>query len=283
MNIDYPLVDTPTLAASLREPGMRVFDCRFSLADTSAGLEKFHRGHIPGAVYAHLDDDLSGEIVPGETGRHPLPERAAFARRLSAWGVDDDCLVVAYDDSAGGIAARLWWMMLWLGHRRCAVLDGGLPAWTAAGQPLDTSSAPRAGCSFNPAAPLLESVDAAQAEAIAAAADGLLIDARESPRYLGIEEPIDPIAGHIPGAVSLPYVENIRADGRFRPQAELRPLYQPLSGVARSACYCGSGVTAAHTVLAAVLAGRRPPALYAGSWSEWITDRARPVATGENA
>ncbi len=283
MNIDHPLIDAPVLAEKLQAPHTRIFDCRFSLADAGAGIEKYRRGHIPGAVYAHLDDDLSGEISAGKTGRHPLPRKDVFARRLSAWGVDHNCLVVAYDDAGGGVAARLWWLMLWLGHRRCVVLDGGLPAWTAAGQPLDTALPAHSGREFIPAPALVEGIDAAQAQAMAAAPDALLIDARESFRFLGLKEPIDPVAGRIPGAISMPYVENIGADGRFRPQAELARLYQALgaAGIIRSACYCGSGVTAAHTVLAAVLAGRQPPALYAGSWSEWITDSNRAVAGGE--
>ena len=257
-----------------RKPGdVRVFDCRFDLADPAAGRKRYEAGHIPHAIYAHLDDDLSGPVVPGRTGRHPLPDRAAFRRFLRGHGVTPAHQVIAYDDAGGMYAARFWWMARWAGHAAVAVLDGGYAAWTDGG---DERHAPR-------------ELPAETARAVSMGDvrqhvdDGRwhLIDARANDRFHGRNETIDPKAGHIPGAVNAPFQDNVGADGRFLDAASLRRRFVSLfdDAVKPVACYCGSGVSAAHNVLAFVHAGLPEPALYPGSWSEWITDPSNPTAT----
>lgn len=277
------LVDPALLAAHLGDPAWAVVDCRFRLAEPAWGRRAYAAGHLPGAVYAHLDDDLSGPVVKGRTGRHPLPTPEAAARTFGAWGIGEGVQVVAYDDAGGAIAARLWWMLRWLGHDAVAVLDGGLPAWQRAGLPL------RAGVEERPARRFVPHVrphlvaDAAAVEALGGRAGTCLLDAREGARYRGEHEPIDPVAGHVPGARSAPFAENLDADGRFLPPEALRARFAPLLAGAdaeHAVVYCGSGVTAAHDVLALAHAGLGEARLYAGSWSEWITDPSRPVATG---
>lgn len=275
------LIGSQDLARHLDDPLWRVVDCRFSLLDPPRGRADHARGHVPGAVYADLDADLSAPVQPGRTGRHPLPDVARLAERLGGWGIDEATQVVAYDDGSGGIAARLWWLLRWLGHEAVAVLDGGWAAWTAEGLPVDdrVPSPPRR--QFHPA-PRSELVLQAD-EAARWATDGghCLLDAREAIRYRGEAEPIDAVAGHIPGALSAPYLDNLGPDGRWLPAAALARRYAGILGphaAADCAVYCGSGVTAAHDVLAMVHAGLGEPRLYAGSWSEWITDPARKVA-----
>lgn len=278
------LISPTDLAARLRDPLWRVVDCRFSLGAPDRGRADYVRGHIPGAVYAHLDADLAAPVQAGRTGRHPLPDPEILALTLGAWGIDAGTQVVAYDDGSGAIAARLWWLLRWLGHEAAAVLDGGWAAWTAAGLPTDDAEArpPRRRFRASPRPELLLSAD----EAARWATDGrhCLLDAREAVRYRGEAEPIDPVAGHIPGALSAPYADNLGPDGRWLPAEALARRYDALlddRGAADCAVYCGSGVTAAHDVLAMVHAGLGEPRLYAGSWSEWITDPARPVARGD--
>ncbi|MBK7779231.1 MAG: sulfurtransferase [Ardenticatenia bacterium] len=277
------LIGSQDLARHLDDPLWRVVDCRFSLLDPPRGRADHARGHVPGAVYADLDADLSAPVQPGRTGRHPLPDVARLAERLGGWGIDEATQVVAYDDGSGGIAARLWWLLRWLGHEAVAVLDGGWAAWTAEGLPVDDRVPSPSRRRFHPA-PRSELVLQA-AEAARWATDGrhCLLDAREAIRYRGEAEPIDAVAGHIPGALSAPYLDNLGPDGRWLPAAALARRYAGILGphaAADCAVYCGSGVTAAHDVLAMVHAGLGEPRLYAGSWSEWITDPARKVATG---
>ncbi len=276
-----PLISPETLLADLAYAERVIVDCRFSLDDTGRGRRAYAAGHLPGAVYAHLDEDLSGPIVPGKTGRHPLPDPAVFARKAASWGINDDTLVVAYDDAGGGIAARLWWLLRWIGHERVVVLDGGFNAWVAAGGPVETAvPTPVPGslvARVNPA--LVARV--AEVEARREADGFVLMDARAFERYAGRVEPIDPVAGHIPGAVSTPFVWNLGPDGRFLSPETLRARYAPYVEDAGDAsdvvCYCGSGVTAAHNLLAMARAGFPEARLYPGSWSEWIIDPARPV------
>lgn len=277
------LIDPTDLATRLRDPLWRVVDCRFSLAAPDRGRADYRRSHIPGAVYAHLDEDLSAPVQAGRTGRHPLPDPRRLARTLGDWGIDASTQVVAYDDGSGGVAARLWWLLRWLGHEAVAVLDGGWAAWTAEGLPTDAAeaSSPRRRFQASPRPELVLTAD----EAARWAADGrhALIDAREAIRYRGEAEPIDPVAGHVPGALSAPYPDNLGPDGRWLSAEVLARRYAALLGdrpAGDCAVYCGSGVTAAHDALAMVHAGLGEPRLYAGSWSEWITDPARPVATG---
>jgi thiosulfate/3-mercaptopyruvate sulfurtransferase len=279
----HTLIGTQELARQLEDPLWRVVDCRFSLLDPARGRGDHARGHVPGAVYAHLDEDLSAPVQPGRTGRHPLPEPDDLARRLGEWGIDGSTQVVAYDDGSGGVAARLWWLLRWLGHDAAAVLDGGWAAWTAAGLPVDARQPAPPRRLFLPA-PRPELL-LPTSEVAAWAADGrhCLMDAREAPRYRGEAEPIDAVAGRIPGALSAPYLDNLGPDGRWLPAAALARRYRSILGpraAADCAVYCGSGVTAAHDVLAMVHAGLGEPRLYAGSWSEWITDASRGVATG---
>jgi thiosulfate/3-mercaptopyruvate sulfurtransferase len=278
------LVDPATVEAHLDDPAWAVVDCRFSLAEPARGRRDYLEAHVPGAVYAHLDDDLSGPVVPGRTGRHPLPAVDALAGRLGRMGIEAATQVVIYDDMKGGIAARLWWLLGWLGHDARAVVDGGWPRWVAEDRPTRAGEETRAATAFVPAPRPEWIAEVDQVAAAGASPDVTLIDARAAERYLGEQEPIDEVAGHIPGAISLPWPGNLDDRGRFLPVDALRRRFVDRLGGAsadRVICYCGSGVTACHDVLAAVHAGLPQPRLYPGSWSEWITDASRPVAKGE--
>ena len=279
------LIQPGELAQRLGAPNWRLFDCRFDLADTARGEAAHAAGHLPGAFYAHLDRDLSGPITPA-SGRHPLPDPERLIAWLGAHGVDHDTQVVVYDDSGGTMAVRLWWLLRWLGHDHVALLDGGWQAWQAAGLPVETTApAAVAARTFDGRADPAHVVDSATLAAqVSAGRDDLLVmDARTPERFRGEKEPIDPVAGRIPGAVNLPLGLNLAADGRFRPARELRELYVPRIGERRPdtvVAMCGSGVTACHNLLAMKIAGLDGGRLYAGSWSEWIRDPARPVARG---
>jgi len=278
-----PLIDAQSLAARLRSADCVVVDCRFTLTAPAAGRAAYERGHIPGARYAHLDDDLARRPSAAE-GRHPLPEAARFAATLGAWGVAADSTVVAYDEGTGAIAARLWWLLRWLGHERCAVLDGGFAAWQAAHLPIEQETPNWTARRYEPrrlgtAGTVVTTRELAQRQA----AGDLLVDARAAPRYRGEQEPIDPVAGHVPGARNRPFSTNVTATSRFRSPAELRAeLTELLAGrdATRLIAMCGSGVTACHLLLAMEHAGLRGARLYDGSWSEWIRDPARPIKTG---
>jgi thiosulfate/3-mercaptopyruvate sulfurtransferase len=277
------LITTEELAGLANGTQTAIVDCRFSLHDTRKGREAYLEAHIPGAVYAHLDRDLSGTVVTGQTGRHPLPDPDVFSGVLSRWGIGNDTRVVVYDDMGGAFAARLWWMMKWLGHEHVAVLDGGWQAWLAEDRPVCTGMENRPSRTFI-AKPRLELVaDAAMVNKVRCDPNALLLDARGEDRYRGENETIDPVAGHIPGALSTPFVDNLSADGHFLTRNELRKRFQPLqdeANVEDMVIYCGSGVTAAHNILAMAHAEMGMARLYPGSWSEWINDPARPVATG---
>jgi len=276
---ESPLTDAAQLAALTGDGRLRVVDCRFVLSDPDAGRRAYAAGHLPGAVYAHLDEDLAGPVGP-HTGRHPLPDPTAFAERLGAWGITPDTLVVAYDDASGAVASRLWWLLGWAGHRRRQVLDGGIDAWQAAGGRLSTEMPTPAAAPAYPVRP--DPARVAETPAvIAALAEGApLIDARARERFLGRQEPIDPVAGHIPGSINHPFSANLDGEGLFLPANELAARLAAL-GIGQGAgavSLCGSGVTACHTILAAAIAGLPEPRLYPGSWSEWIRDPRRPVA-----
>jgi thiosulfate/3-mercaptopyruvate sulfurtransferase len=276
------LIDVDSLRKLLGEPRLAVIDCRFDLLNPVAGRQAFLAGHIPRARYADLNRDLSAPVGPG-TGRHPLPAPDAFAAGLGRLGVRNDSQVVAYDDANGSFAARLWWMLRWVGHGAVAVLDGGLRAWTAHGGALECGDAEVRPEQFT-ARPGVQSVmSTAEIERDLHHPGTLLVDARAAERFAGIMEPIDAVAGHVPGAVNHPMTLNLEADGRFLPAAELRRRWQARLG-GRDAgdivAMCGSGVTACHNLLSLEAAGLRGGKLYAGSWSEWIRDPRRPIARG---
>ncbi len=277
------LISAPQLQA-LPPTGLAIVDCRFDLAAPEAGRAAYVAGHIPCAVYAHLDEDLSAPKTP-VSGRHPLPDAAQLATKLGVWGIDRQTQVIAYDADSGAYAARLWWLLRWLGHEAVAVLDGGFKAWQTAGYAVETATdAPRPRVKSFQAQPRADRVvDAAEVERLRTLGDWRILDARAAERYSGQVEPIDPVAGHIPGARNYPFMRNLDAGGRFLPAAELRTRFAPvLDGTAgdRAVAMCGSGVTACHLLLALEVADLPGARLYAGSWSEWIRDPRRPVATG---
>jgi thiosulfate/3-mercaptopyruvate sulfurtransferase len=270
---DRPLIDADELATLVAAGGCTVLDVRYRLGGPP-GAAEFARGHVPGAAYVDLDTALAS--APGTRGRHPLPDPLVFEEAMRAAGVSDARPVVVYDDWAGRAAARCWWLLRWAGHMDVRVLDGGWSAWVAAGhQQSDVQNPPQRG-DFTARPGLLPVL--AVDDVLAFARHGLLVDARDPERFRGEVEPVDPVAGHIPCAVNVPTGENLTRGGRFRPAAELRQVYAAASGQ-QVAAYCGSGVTAAHDILAMAIAGI-DASLYPGSWSEWVADPARPVATG---
>jgi len=277
------LVSVAELAAHTEDPGWRVFDCRHDLQNVEYGIQAYAKGHIPGALFLHLDRDLSAEKT-GRNGRHPLPEIAAFAARMSACGVGPATQVVAYDNESGIFASRLWWMLRWLGHGKVAVLDGGLPGWRRAKLPLEIEVRNVPTAQFVPQ-PRNEIVETAQVLARLHAPDMLILDARSEERYAGENETLDPVGGHIPGALNRFYFENLDDAGCFfKPADELRAEFHDLLGDSAPqnvVQQCGSGVTACHNLLAMEVAGLAGSKLYVGSWSEWCSDSSRPVAVGD--
>ncbi|WP_277960507.1 sulfurtransferase [Pseudomonas sp. RIT-To-2] len=279
------LITPQQLAAQREQPSLVVLDCRFSLEDPDYGQRSYAEGHIAGAHFADLERDLSGRVVKGVTGRHPLPEPGRLLERFQHWGINADSNVVLYDDGPGAFAARAWWLLAWLGKRSgVAILDGGLKAWHAAGLPLSLDAPGNtAGHLHGKPDPSLL-VTARQLQERLGQADLTLLDARALPRFRGEVEPIDPVAGHIPGAQCAAFTDNLGADGCFLPVDELKQRFASrLAGrpVESLVAYCGSGVTACHNLFALCLAGYPLAPLYAGSWSEWITDPQRPLATGD--
>jgi thiosulfate/3-mercaptopyruvate sulfurtransferase len=275
------LISTQELLSHLADPNWVIVDCRFVLTNKGQGRQDYQQSHIPGAVYAHLDEDLSGPIIPGQTGRHPLPEVETFAATLSGWGIGNQIQVVAYDNAGGAMAARLWWMLRWLGHEAVAVLDGGWPRWQSGGLPVRDGVETNDPRTFtpHPRPELLLSAD--EVDKIRTDPAYRLFDARGADRYRGENETLDPVAGHIPGALSLPYAGNLGSDGNFLGVEALKQRFEAALGDTppeQTVFYCGSGVTAAHNALAMAYAGLGEARLYPGSWSEWITDPKRPVA-----
>lgn len=276
------LIKSDVLDARLADPGWCVIDCRFDLADPAAGEAAWRTAHIPGARYAHLENDLSGPVAP-HTGRHPLPEPRDLVEKFGRWGIAADTQVVAYDGGSGAMAARLWWLLRWLGHERVAVLDGGWRAWREAGHATTNDVPVRRPAVFVQRPSLVAVVDSDDMlRAVNGEADWRVVDARAAERFRGDVETVDPVAGHVPGAINRPFLDNIDAGGRLLAPEILRERFAGIaSGRAdRVAHYCGSGVTACLNVLAMEHAGLPGSRLYAGSWSEWIRDPARPVATG---
>ncbi|VCU68549.1 3-mercaptopyruvate sulfurtransferase [Pigmentiphaga humi] len=262
-----------------------VCNVSFDLADPDAGERAHAASHLPGAVYVHLDRDLSGAKT-GANGRHPLPARADFAAAMARLGADDRTQVVCYDNAGGAMAARLWWLLRWAGHADAAVLDGGLQAWEAAGLPLESgAAAPRGPAAFTSRPSLVETVDYDAMLANLSAADPRpVLDARAPDRFRGENETLDAVGGHIPGATNRFLRNNLEADGRFKQPEQLRAEFTALLGTAdarRAVSQCGSGVTACHNLLALEVAGLPGAALYPGSWSEWSSREGSPIATGE--
>jgi thiosulfate/3-mercaptopyruvate sulfurtransferase len=282
MSTSYTTLISATQLRALLDAGEApiLIDTRFDLADTAAGERAWSEGHLPGASYLHLDRDLSGPKT-GRNGRHPLPERSTFAQTLGRIGITPERQVVVLDAQGGMYAARAWWMLLWMGHAPVAVLDGGLAAWAEAGGRLTTEAPAASSAPPYPTRPaLVATLDADTLQAQLGRVH--LIDARAGERFRGEVEPLDAQAGHIPGAHNRFFKDNLGADGRFKPAAQLRAEFDALLGTQSgdTVHQCGSGVTACHNLLAMAHAGRPGSLLYAGSWSEWSADPARPVAKG---
>jgi thiosulfate/3-mercaptopyruvate sulfurtransferase len=278
------LIDAATLSQHLQDPNWVILDCRHDLMNPNAGRDGFAIGHIAGAQFANVDTDLSGAKVGADgafRGRHPLPERAALVATLRNWGINDDTQVVAYDAHGGMFAARLWWLLRWVGHPAVAVLDGGLAAWQSAGLAMVTSNEPRAQGTIGDKPSLVATVSVDEVVANLSTQARTVVDARAADRYRGENETIDPVGGHIPGAKNRFFKDNLTAEGRFKDAAQLKSDFAPLFDSAPQAIMqCGSGVTACHNLLALEIAGLPGAALYPGSWSEWCADTTRPVATG---
>ena len=279
------LVTVEQLRSHLEDPGWCVLDVRHDLMDVTAGRRAYDAGHIPGAAFASTDDDLSGAKT-GRNGRHPLPGRENLVQTFRRWGVDDDTQIVAYDAQGGNFAVRLWWLARWLGHARVAVLDGGWPVWLARTGLSSTERPTRMPGHFTVRPSLMPLVEVDDIVRNLESRERLVLDARTPERYRGEQEPIDPVAGHIPGARNRPWQRNLNPDQTFKSPQSLRQEFEAALGSrapGQVAHQCGSGVTACHNLLAMELAGLPGSALYAGSWSEWIADAARPVAVGDES
>lgn len=281
--MDYnTLISTSELAAHLDNPTWIILDCRFALADPTKGRQDYRQAHIPGALYADLDEDLSGPKLPGQTGRHPLPEIAAAARTFADMGISVNTQVVCYDDAGGALAAgRAWWLLRWLGHNAAAVLDGGWQKWIGEERPIRAGVESRRPGLLSPRPNPAMVATTSDVELLRLDPEYRLFDARAVERYHGQNETIDPVAGHIPGAISAPYAANLNPDLTLRSPAELRQHYlELLAGIPaeRAVLYCGSGVTSILNILALQHAGLGEARCYIGSWSEWITDPNHPIA-----
>ena len=277
-----PVIPATDAWAALQRGGALAVDCRFDLADTARGERDYGAGHVPGAVYAHLDRDLADLSVRGR-GRHPLPSDAAFSATLSRWGITPDTLVIAYDDGREARAPRLWWLLRIAGHARVAVIDGGWTAWLAASLPVSTEVPVPTRSDYRVRLDPAAYVSSDQVQSGLATGRIALLDARGAPRFRGENETLDPVAGHVPGAGNRPFADNLQPDARFKAPAQLRAEFEALIGSRDPAgvvLMCGSGVTACHNLLAMEHAGLAGARVYAGSWSEWISDPKRPVATG---
>lgn len=275
------LITSELLAAHIGEPGWVICDCRFVLSSPDAGRAAYRESHIPGAMYFHLDHDLAGPVTP-VSGRHPLPDAGQLAAVFGRAGITEGVQVVAYDDVNGAIAARLWWLARWLGHPHVAVLEGGWQSWVANGHQVTADIAVPVPQNFMARRDDTMWVSSAEVlETVMGRLPGRVLDARAHDRFQGRNETLDPVAGHVPGAVNVPFAGNLEPTGRFKRPTELRQrIEQALNGSPpeRAICMCGSGVTACHNLLAMEVAGMRGARLYPGSWSEWIRDPLRPVA-----
>ncbi len=277
------LISTAALAELLGKNRVAILDCRFPQGNRTDGAKSYAVGHIPSAIYANLNDDLSAPVAADRSGgRHPLPTPETFANTLSQWGIDNQTQIVAYDDGPGAYAARCWWMLRWLGHDAVAVLDGGWNAWQATGQPVESGMPILSAAKFVPHPRPELVVDGEKALQYTASGGAMLIDARSPDRFRGENETLDPVGGHIPGATNHFFGQNLD-DGRFRSAEELAQGFKALFGqrpTSEIVHYCGSGVTACHNLLAMEHAGLGLARLYPGSWSDWSSDPSRPQARG---
>jgi len=274
------IVSAAEINKNLSDPDWAIMDCRFDFDKPELGYQEYLAGHIPGSLYIDLERDLSGEVITGKTGRHPLPDHRILADRFSSWGIDGSTTVVVYDNKNGALAARMWWLLRWLGHENAAVLNGGWSAWERENYPIETGEASREPREFSPIEQPQYIVKADFVENIRLDPDYLVVDSRAAERYWGLNETIDPVAGHIPGAVTAPYAGNLDEEGFFVTGDLLKERFENLLEgipIENVILYCGSGVTASHNIIAMIEAGYEMPKLYAGSWSEWITDPSRPV------
>ncbi len=277
------IISAHDLHENIRDNSWFVFDCRFMLKDAQGGLRKFNQGHIPGAQFANLDTDLSSPMTTS-SGRHPLPDPQVFTEKLRSWGVRNDCQAICYDDSSGAFAARMWWLLNWVGHRRVAVLDGGIDKWSELGFALETKTTARPTSVFIAEVDDFIWVDTNFIQRRMQVGDITLLDARSHERFTAIDQKTDPRPGHVPGAINYPFAGNLDKQGIFLPADELQKRFTPVFSNHRRdqiISMCGSGVTACHNLLAMSIAGFPSTRLYVGSWSEWSKDANRPVATGE--
>lgn len=277
------VISAEDLSTHINDDNWVVVDCRFTLTSPEAGRQLYEESHIPGACYLHLDDDLAAPVSK-KTGRHPLPDPDVLAKKLGELGIDNDTQVVAYDDTFGAMAGRLWWLLRWLGHDKVALLDGGLPAWIRKKMPMTPDTATFLQKEFIPNVRAELVIDLSAMEAVVENGECIIIDARAEERFTGEVEPFDKVAGHIPGAINLPFEDNLDFDATFMSKDEMVELYNNLLGNKDSSqvvMMCGSGVTACHNLVAMEIAGLAGARLYPGSWSEWISGSLRPVVIGK--
>tara|TARA_B100000809_G_scaffold228277_1_gene241180 strand:- start:320 stop:1159 length:840 start_codon:yes stop_codon:yes gene_type:complete len=275
------LISPQIVNEHLEDSNWRFFDCRYVLTEPDKKQAEFAVSHLPGALYAHMNRDLAAPPIPGKTGRHPLPEKQELIKLFSTWGIDHAVQVVIYDDTGGAYAVRLWWMLRWLGHDAVAVMDGGWPRWIKEGRPVSADLIIPKAVEFKANQREHWLVTAEDVRNYFDNPEVRVLDARSRDRYRGENETLDPVAGHIPGAVSAPFVENLDPDGNLKSKSELRKMYLELldgSPAEKAISYCGSGITACHNILAMYYAGLGNSRLYSGSWSDWITNPERLVA-----
>tara|TARA_B100001769_G_C22087150_1_gene586134 strand:- start:460 stop:1311 length:852 start_codon:yes stop_codon:yes gene_type:complete len=278
------IISAENLINSLQDENTLVFDCRCDIKDTTYGIQAYTEGHIPGSIYVNVDTDLASEKTPS-SGRHPLPDADALSEKLSQWGLSSEKQAVIYDDASGAFAGRMWWILKWLGHKKVAVLDGGLGSYMSIGGKLTTDETIFEKNIFNPNIQSEMVVEITDVEEAQYKMNKLIIDARSKERYLGIKDLVDPIAGHVPGAISHPLSLNLNKDGKFRSPEDLKLAFDKIIADTTSEnviSMCGSGITACHNILAMEIAGIKGIKLYVGSWSEWITDKSRPIANIDN-
>jgi len=277
------IISVEDLNKNLNTQDWLIFDCRFILKDPEGGLKKFNQGHIPGAQFADMDKDLASPMT-STSGRHPLPNPDEFINKLQSWGVNNTSQIICYDDMSGAFAARMWWLLKWLGHNDVAVLDGGIDKWTANNLTLETDTQQKAAGSFSGQANNDMWVDVEFVQKELAENNITLLDARSAERFTAKDTKTDPVAGHVPGAMSYPFAENLSKQGVFLPLEELQKRFAPMLSSSEKKeviNMCGSGVTACHNLLAMSIAELPMTRLFVGSWSEWIKDKSRPVATGD--
>ena len=274
------IISAKDLIKNINNENFIIFDCRCDISDSSYGLEAYNEGHIENSIFVDIDHDLASEKTV-DSGRHPLPDPELFSEKLSQWGMTNNKQAVIYDDAGGAFAGRMWWILKWLGHSDVAVLDGALGAWMSAGGKLTSKNTIFERAVFEPNLNDSMHVSIKDVEDAQYKMNKLIIDARSKERYLGIKDPVDPIAGHIPGAISHPLGKNLDKNGHFKSPEELRHNFIKLIGDTASSdiiSMCGSGITACHNILALEISGIKNVSLFVGSWSEWITDKSRPIA-----